>query len=219
MSVDDEVTELRLMEQMTIARVLIACGQTQRDRTAWLGAQKLLARLLHFTESSGEVGQAIEVLILQAITYQALGDKVSALDALERAVQFAEPEDQVRVFLNEGETIKALLADLKVSIEKRSGAQRGRISQFVVRLLEAFASPRTKLPVKSSPIQNLAEPLSERELEVLRLLAAGKKNQEIADALVVVLGTVKAHINSIYRKLEVSTRVQAVTKARELGLL
>jgi LuxR family maltose regulon positive regulatory protein len=134
-------------------------------------------------------------------------------------VQLAEPEDHVRVFLDAGEPIKSLLADLNVSIEKRSSAQRGYWSQFVGHLLEAFAGPGTKLPVKSGQIQNLVEPLSDRELEVLRLLAAGKKNQEIADALFVVLGTVKAHINSIYRKLEVSTRVQAVTRARELGLL
>jgi LuxR family maltose regulon positive regulatory protein len=148
-------------------------------------------------------GSLIEILILQALAFAAQKRDEEALSVLEQALDLAEPEGFVRIFLDEGASMAKLL--------RRAVAQDQHAS-YALRLLSALGETTT------AP-QSLIEPLSERELEVLRWVAAGYSNQEIAQELVLAVSTVKKHINNIYGKLEVGSRTQAVAKARELGLL
>ena len=141
------------------------------------------------------------------MAFQAQGDTVQALGALEQALTLAEPEGYVRTFIDEGEPMAKLL---------RRALSEGIAPSYVSRLLAAFgetAEPR------STVAQPLVEPLSERELEVLRLIAAGLSNAEIAEELFIAVSTVKSHINHIYGKLGATNRIQAVAQAQELGLL
>jgi len=155
------------------------------------------------TEAAGAMSYVIETLVLQALALQAQGKDDQALTVLERALSFAEPEGYLRTFIDEGAPMAALL---------RTAASRGIALDYVSKLLAAFG----KVAFPSAP---LVEPLSERELEVLRLLAAGLSNREIAAELFLAIGTVKKYTSNIYGKLNVHKRTQAVARARELGLL
>jgi LuxR family maltose regulon positive regulatory protein len=126
---------------------------------------------------------------------------------LDRALSLAQPEGYVRTFLEEREPMARLL---------RHAGSQGIAPSYVSHLLSAFPETPGATPPSAQP---LIEPLSERELQVLRLLSAGKSNQEIADRLVLATGTVKRHLYNIYGKLNVSSRTQCAARARELGLL
>ncbi len=141
----------------------------------------------------------------------ALGRRADALASLERALTQAEPEGYVQLFLDEGEPLAALL---------RRVVSSGVARAYARRLLDAFdrRAPKQE-PVAAPGPSPLVEPLTERETEVLRLMAAGLSNREIADELVLAMGTVKAHLHNIYGKLGVRGRVEAAARARELHLL
>ncbi len=196
LSADDELNYQYMGEYSVLARVLIA--QVRLDE-----ASRLLARLLEMTEAAGAMSYVIETLVLQALALQAQGKDDQALTVLERALSFAEPEGYVRTFIDKGAPMAALL---------RTAASRGIALDYVSKLLAAFG----EVAFPSAP---LVEPLSERELEVLRLLAAGLSNREIAAELFLAVGTVKKYTSNIYGKLNVHKRTQAVARARELGLL
>jgi LuxR family maltose regulon positive regulatory protein len=189
---------LRDFEYLTLARVYLARGDLAR-------ADELLSRLLVAVEEGGRTGRAIEILVLQALVRRAAGETGPALDLLARALRLAAPRGYVRTFLDEGPPLADLL---------RALAGRQDVGAYAARLLAAF--PDTPSPPPSQP---LAEPLSERELEVLRLVAGGLTNRQIADRLVIAVSTVKSHTNSIYGKLGVRNRTQAVARARDLDLL
>ena len=165
------------------------------------------------------------VLNLQALAYQAQGDEAQALVALRRALSLAGPEGYVRSFVDEGEPMARLLTQIHAAQQKGRRAlatgfggteTHGIAPDYASRLLAAFgASPQATSPVALA----LIEPLTEREMEVLRLVAAGLSNREIARELVVAVSTVKSHINHLYGKLEVKNRTQAVARGRELELL
>jgi LuxR family maltose regulon positive regulatory protein len=142
-------------------------------------------------------------LALQALALRAQGKLDQALTALESALSLAEPEGYVRTFIDEGEPMAALL---------RAAASRGIAVDYVSELLAAFGDV-------APPSARLVEPLSERELEVLRLLAAGLSNREIARELFLAVGTVKKHTSNIYGKLSVHSRTHAVARARDLDLI
>jgi LuxR family maltose regulon positive regulatory protein len=131
----------------------------------------------------------------------------------------------VRIFLDEGEALRSLMVDFRFWIEAHilDAARRTRLLSYTERLLSGFASTSRELPasvqIRPSPIRKLIEPLSRRELEVLRLIADGLTNQEIADRLVLSLPTVKWHTGNLYGKLGVNSRTQAAARARELGIL
>jgi LuxR family maltose regulon positive regulatory protein len=126
----------------------------------------------------------------------------------------------MRLFLDEGPRMAALLSTLLQAQQKGDLALSQHVSpDYVPRLLAAFVPPAVDRLPSAREREQLADPLSERELEVLQLLAAGRSNQEIAEALVVTVGTVKTHIHHIYGKLNTSSRIQAVARARELQLL
>jgi LuxR family maltose regulon positive regulatory protein len=146
----------------------------------------------------------VEILVLQASAYQQQGDTPQALAALERAIAIAAPEESMRVFVAGGAPVAELL---------RRIAPRTIAPDFVQRLLAAPGAD------EAAPASPLAEPLTDREAEVLHLLGAGYTNQAIADALFVTINTVKKHTNNIYGKLGVHSRTQAVVRAQEVGLL
>jgi LuxR family maltose regulon positive regulatory protein len=166
----------------------------------------LLERLLQAAEDGARTGSVIEILVLQALGYHAQGDARAALMRLERALALAEPEGYVRIFVDEGAPMTALL---------EATAELGMASTYVRRLLKAFghAEPRT------AANQALLEPLSERELDVLRLLGTDLGGPDIARELVVSLNTVRSHTRNIYAKLGVNDRRAAVRRAAELDLL
>jgi LuxR family maltose regulon positive regulatory protein len=141
------------------------------------------------------------------VALHAQGDTFQALHAFERALLLAEPEHYMRLFLDEGVPVRDLL--------RRAGSQ-GITPQYVATLLAVPAGMKEQRASKQQP---LIEPFSERELDVLRLIREGYSNQEIARELVIALGTVKAHTASLYRKLNVATRTQAVARATALNLL
>jgi LuxR family maltose regulon positive regulatory protein len=181
---------------LVLARVLIARGDLEP-------AEALLRRLHKAAESAERYGSLVEILILQAIPLSALKRGEEALSALDQALSLAEPEGFVRIFLDEGAPVTVLL---------RQAVAQGLHASYALRLLNALG----EVEIASQP---LIEPLSERELEVLRRVAAGYSNQEIAQDLVLAVSTVKKHINNIYGKLGVGSRTQAVARARELELL
>ena len=197
-SADDELTYVREFEHATLARLLVA-----QNRPG--DALGLLARLLRAAQEGSRKGSVLDVLVAQSLAFDASGDAASALDALERAAELAEPEGYVRVFLDEGPPMASLL--------KRAAA-RPTASNAMTALANAFTPPRRVLAN-----QGLVEPLSERELEVLRLLQGDLDGPGIANELFVSLNTVRTHTKNIYAKLGVSSRRAAVRRGAELGLL
>lgn len=159
-------------------------------------------------------GALIEALVLRAQAGATLGQPDRAVADLRRALSLAEPEGYLRIFLDEGEAVQMLLHRMKT--------EGGRLKTYVEKIIASHPqaeSVSASLDLSAFSPQPLAEPLTERELDVLRLMADGYANPEIAARLVVAESTVKKHINHLFDKLAVQTRVQAVNKARELGLL
>jgi LuxR family maltose regulon positive regulatory protein len=206
-------------EHLQIARtqVLIAQGRAARDLAPARRALTLLDRLREKTERSDLAWLQIKTLALQALAYDVLGETAPALVALKQAVALAEPEGYVRVFVDEGRSMAALL---------RQGQAHGMLPHVMATLLAALdgqgpgstAQPSVRAP-SSAGGPTIPEPLTERERDVLRLLAAGRSNPEIARILYVELNTVKTHVKSLYGKLGVHSRVQATQRAQELGLI
>jgi len=197
----------RESEYSDLARALIALD--------WAGeALPLLERLLEAAQSMGRQGDSIRYLILSALAFQALDDKVAALNSLNQALTLAKPEGYVRIFVDEGQPMATLLT-LAVSQEIESDYASDLLGAFTEEVRQAvdFDVKLTSIP------QPLVEPLSVRELEVLRLMATGLKYQEIAGKLVISVNTVRHHTRNIYSKLEVNSRAQAVARAQDLGLL
>jgi LuxR family maltose regulon positive regulatory protein len=166
----------------------------------------LLGRLLQAAEAGGRTGSVVEILVLQALAHELAGDVPAALVPLERALTLAEPEGYVRIFIDEGPPMASLL---------EAAAKRRIVPDYARRLLAAFGADASRPPVE----QPVIEPLSEREVEVLALLATDLDGPEIARELVVSLNTLRTHTKNIYSKLGVSTRMAAVRRAEELGLL
>jgi LuxR family maltose regulon positive regulatory protein len=180
----------------TYVRLLLAQEQLEN-------AQTLLETMERWAQESGRHRRLITVYLQQVLVQQAQGDKEQALDRIEKALHLAAPEGYLRSFLDEGPAIVDLLPQA-----------RHIAPDFVDEVLNA-AGVRPVI----TRAQELVEPLSERELEVLRLLAAGLSNREIAEELYLSINTVKTHTKSIYGKLGVRSRTQAVNRARELELL
>jgi LuxR family maltose regulon positive regulatory protein len=206
LDVDGELSFLREIEYVALARILIAQGRLQQ-------ASRLLQRLNKPAEAGGRTTSLIEILSLQALAFRAGVDTAGAMTALERALTLAEPGGFIRIFVDEGPPMARLLYE---------ALSRGIAPDYVRRLLAAFPNVELEQPESTKPQVSeaeLIEPLSERELEVLQLIAEGLTNPEIASRLFVSLNTVKAHTRNIYGKLGVHNRTEAVTKARALGVL
>jgi LuxR family maltose regulon positive regulatory protein len=191
-----------------LARAYLAQGKAKEALAA-------LEPLLAPAEAAGAFLHVIEVCTLKALALHALGDTSTALTALERSLALTEPEGFMRVYLNEGAPMAALL---------REAAARGIQAEYVNKLLDEFrvweygSAGRTPTPPHPQTL-TLPDPLSPRERDVLQLISQGLSNKDIAEKLVIALNTVKRHTSSIYAKLDVKSRTQAVARARELGLL
>ena len=206
LSVDDDVSYLREFEHLILARVLLAHYQAERSHGSIHEVNVLVERLLQAAEEGARTGSVLEILVLQALAQQTQGDIPAALASLQRALTLAEPEGYVRTFVDEGSPMASLL---------RAAAKHGMARSYVGSLLAAFDTTEDRGPVK----QGLIEPLSERELVVLRLLGTDLDGPDIARELVVSLNTMRTHTKNIYAKLGVNNRRAAVRRARELDLL
>lgn len=214
----DDTDFRREVESLIWARVLIAQGRLDE-------AAALLERLKQAAQSAGRMSRVIESLALLALAHQAQGDAPAVMSTLIHALTLAEPEGFIRLFVDEGQPMAELLERMK--------AEGGRMKAYVNQLLFAFNTnvetqenkktnfhpsyPKGTMSLILQP--SLVESLTERELEILQLIAQGYSNAEIAHRLVLTIGTVKLHAHHIYGKLAVTNRTQAVAKARELGLL
>jgi LuxR family maltose regulon positive regulatory protein len=205
-SADDPPSYLLEYEHITMARLLLARHRFERDRTALDEALPFLERLLVVAEDGGRGGSVLELLILLALAHQARGDMPAALATLGRAVPLAHPAGYVRVFAEEGLPMAGLLKALP-----NHPAAPG----YVRRLLAATTG-REDRPATSRILIN---PLSDRELDVLRLLGTDLDGPDIARELSVSLNTMRTHTKNIYAKLGVSSRRAAVSRAAELSLL
>ena len=199
---------------MTLARALLGIGRQQRVPEFLREAERLLEELLTIAERGGRLGRAIEMRIIHALALDALEERSAALESLERALELAAPEGYVRLFVDEGEPVRALLSDCQARI--KTGPRRAHLIMYVATLLSAFPAPAVQSPVPT-PNAELIEPLSERELEILKLIAAGNSNQEIAQKLFLTVGTVKWHVNHILGKLNARNRHAAVTWAADVA--
>ncbi len=206
LSVEDDLSYLHEFEHITLARLLLAQYATQRAERSLHDATRLLERLRRAAEAGKRSGSVIEILVLQALAQQVRGDIPAALASLQRALTLAEPEGYVRIFVAEGPPMASLL---------RAVAKQGVAPSYVRRLLAAVNKTEDSTPVK----QGLIEPLSERELDVLRLLGTDLAGPDIARELIVSLNTVRTHTRNIYAKLGVNNRRAAVRRATELDLL
>ncbi|MEN6507223.1 MAG: LuxR C-terminal-related transcriptional regulator, partial [Smithella sp.] len=202
LSLADEVSYLHEFEYLTLARLEIANPLVNA----------LLARLLQAAEAQKRLGSALDILLVQALAHEAQGNSPQALAALNHALALAEPEGYVRIFVDEGEPIRRL-------IEKQAHNRDHPLSDYVDKLLAAFtntvALPKSAIIHQKS---DMIDPLSERELEVLKLLRTELSGPEIASQLFVSLNTFHTHTKNIFNKLRVNNRRAAVRQAEELDL-
>jgi len=199
------------LEQLTLARLLIAQHRLQR-RPGLQPLLQFLDKQIQAAEEDRNIGRMLETLLLKAMALQAQGDANQALAVLEQTLILAEPAGFVLMFVDEGTPMARLLYQ---------AAERGISPEYVGRLLAAFADSAlvSSSPSNAPPDATHIEPLTIRERQLLQLLAEGLTNSEIAQRLIISLDTVKAHTRSIYGKLRVHNRTQAVARARTLGIL
>jgi len=205
--VDDEPDSLREVEYVALTHILIA--QNKLDE-----ADKLLQRLIKNATTGGRVYMLIEMRLWRVLIFTLKADKAAALAELKLALALAQPGGFIMIFVSKGNHVAELLEEiLAVKKRKHDAAKAGFSLSYTQKIRSAFKT------VKPPKIEGLMDPISERELEVLHLIAAGLSNREIADKLFISLNTVKTHTKNINSKLDVSSRTKAVARAKELGLL
>ena len=220
---DDTLHFSREPEYLVLARVWIAQARQGGQGDFLTLALQLLDRLMADAAPKARQASVLEILIVRALALAAHGDRPGALRALGQALALAAPEGYIRRFVDEGPALWGLLQVVD------AGAVAGAPG-YIPRLLAAIAAEpgggaggsgqlAPARPAPPAPNAGLDEPLTERELEVLRLIAAGQSNGQIAQALVIALSTVKTHTNSIFGKLGVTSRTQAIARAHSLHLL
>jgi LuxR family maltose regulon positive regulatory protein len=205
LSAGDDLAYLREFEHTTLARALVARYAAEGDERSISGAVQLLERLRHAAEEGGRTGSVIDVLAVQALAEHARGDLPAALVALRRALALAEPQGYVRIFADEGAPMAVLV---------RAAAAEGTAAGYARRLLAALETGVGSAPAPAG----LIDPLSARELDVLRLLGSDLDGPDIARELFVSVNTVRTHTKNIYAKLGVTNRRAAVRRGEELDL-
>jgi LuxR family transcriptional regulator, maltose regulon positive regulatory protein len=220
LNVTDVLSFPREAEYLILARVWIAQASNESDHALRQQALDLLTRLLADATAKGRMGSVLDILLVRALGQWAQEMPRDALATLAHALALAAPEGYIRRFVDEGTPMLAML---------HAVAARAIAPDYFTRLLAAF--PATLKPDRGTryvasanlpladQVSPLVEPLSQRELEVLRLIAVGKSNAEIAQTLVIALSTVKTHTNRIFGKLQVTSRTQALARARALQLI
>jgi len=210
-SEDEDLPYPREGEYLALARVRIAQARNDPASPFLQEVLRLLDRLLQDAETKARMGSVLEILVLRALALEAQGNRTGALSTLERVLVLAEPEGYIRLFVDEGTPMRALL---------RHAYARSIVPGYVSTLLKAFGEQNvSNLPLTSPRPSPLAEPLTEREREVLQLLLEGASNREIARCLVLSVNTVKRHVYNLCGKLGVQSRTQAIIRARALNLL
>ncbi|HYA50436.1 MAG TPA: LuxR C-terminal-related transcriptional regulator [Streptosporangiaceae bacterium] len=216
LSARDEPSYPQEPEHLVLVRVLLAHGRPGQ-------ARELLERLHTVATAQQRTGSLIEVQALQALALAGSGQEAGAVTALAQALTLARPQGYVRLFADEGAPMAALLGRLIAAQRAQQTAADGIPLAYLGRLARAFtqdtAATGPRGGAGAAVVAGLVAPLSDRELEVLRLLAAGKPNRQIAEELVVALSTVKKHVAHILDKLGAANRTEATARARELGLL
>lgn len=215
LSIGEGPSYLREFEQVTFARVLLSQYQSGYLESSLSETVGFLEMLVKAAEEGGRTGSVIEIMILKALAHQMQDDTPVALSSLERALILAEPEGYVRIFLEDHPNMQTLL---------REAIAHGIVPAYAVRLLSALELEGKGLRGEAQPSasvisSSLIEPLSQRELELLRLLKTDLSGPEIASELVIALSTVRTHTKRIYDKLNVKTRRAAVKRGEELGLI
>ncbi len=196
------------MEVIGLARVWMATG-TKEKNNSFLGKSKhLLSRLARSAQASQRFYRLIEILALQALVFDRLGDEDKAVEVLEESIALAQPEGCMRLFIDEGRNMQSILYRAQ---------KKGMGHPYTKTLLGAFNDEIGELPDLTLP--TLPEPLSDREMEVLMLLSTEMTAAEMAGKLIVAKSTVDTHIKHIYSKLGVNRRLEAIQRAKELGLL
>ena len=220
LSVLDTPEAMREHEYLTLIRSLIRQGQLK-------GIQELLERLRQNAQVGGREGRVIEIIMLQALAYQAQSQTVQALMLIQQAIALAEPEGYIRLFVDEGTAMETLLSKLVEMYRQRKLSLQEQFSwEYVKKLLTQLSQgkqqsiDRSRRDVSHIETENgVIQLLSRRERDILYRIAHGLSNQAIADEMVIELSTVKSHLKHIYRKLNVDSRTQAVALARKLDLL
>lgn len=213
LSLADDPQPARFFEYLVLARVALARGE---GRTTL----PLLQRLLDQSEQGRHITRMIDALKLLALARHQTGDAPGAHRALIRALRLTEPGSLARTFLDEGETLERLLAGCGASIAPQTqhgDADARRLLGYIDHLMGLFRN--APAGTVASSVAPLPDPLTTRELQVLRLLAAGRTDQEIAASLVIAVSTVRSHIKRIYAKINAHNRIQAVARARDLGII
>ncbi|MFN8454135.1 MAG: LuxR C-terminal-related transcriptional regulator [Anaerolineae bacterium] len=224
------------LKQLTLIRVLIAQAAASAPLPSENPAQKahqILETLYPEAVKLGRGRSLIEIWLLRALAYRATGNLTQALDSLAQALSLAEAEGFIRLFVDEGAPVAELLKRMNPLPGAGDEGGTPSVKEYIHKLLLAFEVNKSKrmadesvikvetssLHPSSLSLHPLVDPLSERELEILRLIAAGYSNEEIAETLIIALGTVKKHIHNIYDKLGVHSRTQALIQARVFKLL
>jgi LuxR family maltose regulon positive regulatory protein len=211
--VGDAPRSTRGSERISLVRLLVARGDYDE-------ALRLLDRLREAAEAAGAAHgrrSVVEILTLQALALRARDDESLATDVVRRALALGEPEGYVRTFVDEGPSMAGLLSGVLEAQQRGRPDASGRVPAHYLRKL--LAALEGEAPSGAPPPTELPDAPSERELEVLQLIDAGKSNRAIASELFVSVGTVKTHVNNLYRKLDAHSRTQALARARELNLL
>ena len=202
-----EPTYLNEFNLLTLARLLVATARSEGRSTEVRGMMPTLARLLEEAEAGGRVRSVVEILVTQALVLESLHNRVEALDSLARALTAGVPAGLLRPFLDAGEPLQSLLGEV---------GRRPATGEYVRALRAAGSAATVMLTTTDGPSQGT---LSDRELEVLRLLATPLSGPEIARQLFVSINTLRTHTKRIFTKLDVNTRAAAVSRAADLGLL
>jgi LuxR family maltose regulon positive regulatory protein len=197
-------------------RVMLHRSQAAHDVASLHAGIELANRLVDLAVQGQYIPLALVALLLRARIQSALGNDRAGLTDSLTALELADPEGCILIFLEEGPAIMPLLQ----AVADRA-ATPDRLKAYARELLAAFPTADRVVPPSEIPVaaEQLIEPLSKRELEILQLIGEGCSNQEIADRLVITLHTVKKHSSNIFTKLNVTSRTQAVARARQLGLL
>jgi LuxR family maltose regulon positive regulatory protein len=209
------------LDDMIYPSIAITLSKARMAQGRPVKALELLEHALQSAHSVGRLGNAIQILVNKALVQHKQGNRENAYATLSSALALAEPEGYIRVFLDEGDPMRSLISDFRSTVANRG---RGRMSdnpkkilEYTKQLLDAFT--QASIPFSRNLQSSMLDPLSERELEVLRLMAAGLSNRDIADKDIVSINTVKTQVKSIYGKLGTHTREDTLAAARELGLL
>ena len=210
---EDAVTYLKEADHLVLARVLLAQAQATR-------ASRLLERLDALADAQGRNGSLIQIRALRSLAMQAAGEHQAALTLLDDALSMARPQGYVRVFTDEGPPMAALIQRFIRLRRDRRGGGANAAQEHALRVARSFRSA-SRVPTEGAgpTTSQLVEPLTTREIEVLKLIAAGMRNREIAGELVVTLDTIKRHVSHIFDKLGAVNRTEAVARARELHLI